>query len=76
MNIEQNVAETKKRLWISAVIIGVILAAVIVILMTGAGIPWYGVMAALILWGFAVLVLEGIAEDKVLVKAYGPTKKP
>lgn len=39
------------------------------------GLPWYFAAIGSVVWLFGMLIVEAEAEDKVLVKAYGPSKK-
>jgi O-antigen/teichoic acid export membrane protein len=72
----KRVEETSKKLRTAALIMFVATAVAVVGVSVHLGLPWYGTGAVLLLWAFVWLIIEGVLEDKVLVKEFGPWKKP
>lgn len=71
----EEVKNERRRVFrVGAVVTGV---GVIVLFTLGAliGLPWFVAAIASVAYTFGMLIVEADAEDKVLVKAYGPSKK-
>jgi len=71
MNVDNQRRKARKIYTIVGVlgVIGLFVAASLL------GLQWYFAAIASVVWVFGLLIAEAEAEDKVLVKAYGPSKK-
>lgn len=71
MNVENERRKARKIYSIIGIIgiIGLFLAASLL------GLPWYYAAVGSVVWVFGLLIVEAEAEDAILVKAYGPSKK-
>jgi hypothetical protein len=75
MGLNKQVKNERRRvLRVGAVATGL---GVIILFTVGAliGLPWFVAAIASVAYVFVMLIVEAEAEDKVLVKAYGPSKK-
>lgn len=75
MGLNRKVASDRRRVFQrSAIVTGL---GVIALFTAGAliGLPWFVAAIASVIFVFVMLIVEAEAEDKVLVKAYGPSKK-
>lgn len=73
---DEEVKKKIKRLWIAVGIMWLVLLVVLSIAAASLGWPWYIGMVAGFLLSFVAVVFEGEVEDRILVNAYGPDKRP
>lgn len=70
-----NVEKQRRKARIIYSIIGVVGIVGLFIAASLLGLPWYFAAVGSVVWVFGLLVAESEAEDDILVKAYGPSKK-
>lgn len=75
-DVEREVKEKTKLLWIAVGVFWIVGIVILSIAAASFGWPWYISFVAGAAWGYVMLVLEGSLEDRLLVAAYGPSKRP
>lgn len=75
MELNEEVKNERRKVLIVGAVVTVLGVIALLVVTAFYGVAWYWGVIASVVYIFGMLIVEANAEDRVLVKAYGPSKK-